>query len=187
LNATESLLLALCALAAHPMLAREPAVERHARPLFVLVLAYAGLALPDIDHPLPLDHRSALTHSAAPLALAFWRAVPRAAIAGLAIGLGLHLADDVVTTDMVGLATVKVPFLGSLGAWSYPWLLGHAALCTWLGATLLRGVLPDPRLRAAVLGATAVMAVWYLLGREGNLAALLLYGLLGWLVFRRGA
>ena len=88
--------------------------------LAVVLAAWAGTTLPDIDQFLPLDHRSALTHSLLPAALA-WRW--RAAAAGLALGLGLHLSADLFPNAMQGFATVKLPFAGSIG-----W---EASICGW--------------------------------------------------------
>jgi hypothetical protein len=130
-------------------------------------------------------YRSALTHSALPLALAFWR-FARPAAAGLAIGIGVHLAADLFPERMTDYALVKVPFGGALdSSASYLWLFANAALCTGLGALLLRPTVAHRRAQAVLLGATLLLAAWYLIVREGSLLALLLYALLAWLTLRR--
>ncbi len=84
-----AVLLALCLAQRWPDLARIMAL-----PALLLALI-AGLDLPDIDQPLPLDHRSAVTHSVLPALLALVRRWARPVAGGLALGLGLHLSADV--------------------------------------------------------------------------------------------
>jgi hypothetical protein len=119
----------------------------------LLLAAVAGLTFPDLDQSLPFfDHRSALTHSvlAALILTARRWLVPVAA--GLALGLALHLAADCFPEAMRGYATVKVPFAGSLGGWSYLWLGANAAAGAWLFGRLLDDGVPDVRLRTITLG-----------------------------------
>lgn len=122
--------------------------------IFALVIgaaaAWAGLWFPDVDLRLGLGHRSALTHSLlAPLLLMLvarreWQAT---AAAGLALGIGVHCAADLFPRAMWGLATVKLPFAGSIGAaWSY----------VWLGITAFAGIVVPLRLVAARHGAAAL-------------------------------
>jgi hypothetical protein len=149
--------------------------------LAAVLAACAGTTLPDIDQMLPLDHRSALTHSVLPAALTWrWRAVA----AGLALGLGLHLSADLFPNAMQGYATVKLPFAGSIG-WqaSYLWLAvnGFAALA--IGAWLL-GRLMGPRLALAVLGAVMLIGIAYLFATDGGWWALTMFGGTGWVALR---
>jgi hypothetical protein len=149
-----------------------------------VLAAWAGTTLPDIDQILPLEHRSALTHSVAPVALAWrWRVVA----AGLALGLGLHLSADLFPNAMQGLATVKLPFVGSIGwAASYVWLAVNAFAALAIGAWLL-GRLMGPRLALAVLGCVALIGIAYLFATDGGWWALMMFGGTGWLALRRRA
>lgn len=156
--------------------------------LAVLLAAWAGTTLPDIDLWLPIGHRSGLTHSILPAALAcLWRR-GRAAAAGLALGLGLHLSADLFPEVMRGFATVKLPLVGSIG-WeaSYIWFAVNAFACLALGAALL-GRLMGAKLALALLAAVALIGVAYLLSVDGGWWALAMFGGTGWLTLRkRGA
>ena len=146
----------------------------------------AGLTFPDVDQPLPLDHRSALTHSAAPaLALTVRRwCWPLAA--GLALGLGFHLAADVFPNAMIGFATVKLPFGGSIGgSASYLWLGANALACMAIGGLLLRGQFADPLHRRLLIGAAALAGSLYLVSVDGGWPALALLIVAGWLALGR--
>lgn len=147
----------------------------------LLVCVYAGLAFPDLDQPLPLDHRSALTHSVAPaLALTAVRWA-RAAAAGLALGLGFHLVADIFPNGMTGYATVAVPFAGRLDAGgSYAWLIANLAACGLVGAWLLDRAIAPARVKLATLVGTVLIGLWYLPRVDGGMPALLLLGVLGW-------
>jgi len=152
----------------------------------LLVCVIAGLTLPDIDQPLPLDHRSALTHSIGPALLALWRHWLRPAAAGLALGLGLHLAADVFPEAMIGYATVKLPLAGSIGSsGSYAWLASNAVLCAWLGGRLLAAELLVPAVRVAALVAVVVIGIFYLLSVDGGWWALAVYLAAAWFAWRR--
>lgn len=152
--------------------------------LAVLLAALAGTTLPDVDQPLAFGHRSALTHSVLPAALALrWRALA----AGLALGIGFHLSADLFPNAMQGFATVKLPFLGSIGAGaSYAWFAVNAVAALTLGAWLLGKVL-GPRLSLAVLGAVVTIGAAYLFATDGGWWALAMFGGTGWLAVRRRA
>jgi hypothetical protein len=155
-----------------------------ALPALMLALI-AGLDLPDIDQPLPLDHRSAVTHSIAPALLALTRRWARPIAGGLALGLGLHLSADVFPNAMIGFATVKLPFAGSIGAdASYVWLAGNALAAMALGGWLLREAVEARLLRAAALAAVALIGAAYLLGVDGGWPALAVFLVAGWAAFR---
>lgn len=144
----------------------------------------AGTTLPDIDQFLPLNHRSAVTHSVLPAALVWrWRAVA----AGLALGLGLHLSADLFPNAMQGFATVKLPFAGSIG-WeaSYLWFAINAFAALTIGAWLLGGIM-GPKLALAVLSAVALIGVVYLFATDGGWWALMMFGGTGWLALKRRA
>ncbi len=155
-----------------------------ALPALLLALV-AGLTLPDIDQPLPLDHRSAVTHSIAPALLAMLRRWAWPVAGGLAFGLGLHLAADVFPNSMIGFATVKLPFGGSIGAnASYYWLAGNALAAIALGGWLLRGAVQAGWLRFLVLVAIALIGASYLIGVDGGWPALATFLLAGWAALR---
>lgn len=147
----------------------------------------AGTTLPDLDLLLPIGHRSALTHSLLPLALALVATRWRPVMAGLAIGIGLHLAADTFPNAMRGYATVKLPGLGSLGvAGSYAWLGVQALAATLAGAVLLAAALPG-RLALVTAMALTGVGVAYLFATDGGWPALAVYGAFGWLAIRRHA
>lgn len=151
----------------------------------VILTAWAGTTFPDIDQVLPLGHRSALTHSVLPAALACsWRQ-GRVFAAGFALGLGLHLSADLFPEAMRGFATVKLPFAGSIG-WqaSYVWFAVNAFVSLSLGAWLL-GRLLGPKLALATLAAVALLGVAYLFTVDGGWWALAMFSGTGWLAFRR--
>ena len=151
----------------------------------LLLAAFAGLTFPDLDQSLPLfDHRSALTHSVLAALVAAGRRWLVAVAAGLALGLGLHLAADCFPEAMRGYATVKVPFVGSIGAWSYLWLGANAAAAAWLFGRLLVDSVPDRRLRYATLGAAVLLGIAYLIRVDGGFFALGTGACLGWASWR---
>lgn len=150
-----------------------------------LLAAWAMTRLPDLDLMLGLGHRSGLTHSLAPAAIAalgrrWW---PFAA--GVAIGVGLHLSADLFPNAMRGYATVKLPGAGSIGATaSYAWFAANGLAALLLGFVLLRRSLA-PSLLLPVLGAMAMLALVYLFSTDGGWWALSLFGASGWLATRR--
>lgn len=153
----------------------------------LLLCVYAGLTIPDIDQPLPLDHRSALTHGILPaLGLAALRWA-RPAAAGLALGVAFHLAADVFPNAMTGYATVAVPFSGRFDATgSYAWLAANAAACAGLGAWLLHRTLPALRTRLAAALGTAAIGLPYLFRVDGGWPVLALLLVTTWLFVRSG-
>lgn len=180
------LLISLVWLAAAILLVRishRPAVHAAA----IVCAGVAGTTLPDLDLLLPIGHRSGLTHSLLPLTLALIARHRRPVLAGLAIGISLHLAADTFPNAMRGFATVKLPGIGSLGiSGSYLWLGGQAAVATLVGAALLASALPTglALLTALVL---AGIGIAYLFVTDGGWPALLIYGGSGWALVRRRA
>jgi hypothetical protein len=153
----------------------------------VLLAAWAGTTLPDIDQLLPLGHRSALTHSVLPALAAGAHPRGRAVASGLGFGTGLHLSADLFPNAMTGYALVKLPGLGALGApASYAWFALHALLALALGAWLLRAVLPG-RALLPMLAALAAIGAVYLFGTDGGWPALALFVAGGWIAWRRRA
>ena len=146
--------------------------------------AWAGTTLPDLDLTLGLGHRSGLTHSVAPIAVACWRRHWRPVAAGLALGIGLHLSADLFPNAMRGFAMIRLPGVGSLGAErSYLWIAvnGTAALAAGVGllvTSMARGV------AAIVLGAVGLAGTAYLFRTDGGWAALALFAVAGWLAVR---
>lgn len=151
----------------------------------VILAAVAGLTLPDIDAAIGLGHRSGLTHSMLPALPALFRRHWHPLAAGLAIGLGLHLAADAFPNAMTGYATVKLPFAGGIGATaSYAWLGLNAAAATAIGVD--RILAQFGRTTAIVLLATLlIVGIGYLLRTDGGWPVLALGALAGWLILRR--
>ncbi len=165
--------------------------DRSGRPwvqaVAVVLAGIAGTTLPDLDLLLPIGHRSGVTHSLLPIALALFATRWRPVMAGLAIGIGLHLAADSFPNAMRGYATVKLPGMGSVGATaSYGWLGIQAAMASVGGAVLLAASLP---LRIAMVTATLLVAIGiaYLFATDGGWPALAIYAAFGWLAVRRRA
>lgn len=181
-----SLLLALLALAALRVAMPNPQALAWLAAPALLVCVYAGLTFPDIDQPLPLDHRSALTHGIAPaLALGPWRWA-RPAAAGLAFGLALHLAADIFPDAMTGYATVAIPFAGRLDAGaSYAWLIANALACALFGTALAARCIPGALPQAVAFAGIALIGLWYLPRVDGGLPALLILLGAAWLLARR--
>jgi len=151
----------------------------------VVCSGIAGTTLPDLDLLLPIGHRSGLTHSLLPLALALFGARRRAVLAGLAIGIGLHLAADSFPNAMRGYATIKLPGIGALGVTgSYAWLGGQALAATLIGAATLAAALPI-RLALPTAAALALVGIAYLFATDGGWPALAVYAAFGWLAVRR--
>ena len=172
-------------LLAAAILLQHLAGERAWSPVPVLLLAMAaGLDLPDLDQVLPLAHRSALTHSLLPAALALGQRRWWPLAAGLGWGTAMHLAADTFPNAMRGYATVKLPLLGSIGAGpSYAWLalnaLAGGLIGLWLAGTHLAG-----RTRWVVLAAMGLSGCAYLLNTDGGWAALALLVGIGGLALR---
>ena len=157
--------------------------------LAVIVAAWLGTTLPDVDLGLGLGHRSGVTHSVLPIAACAWRRRWRAVAAGLALGIALHLAADCFPNAMRGFARVKLPGLGSLDAEkSYGWLFVNAMLALAAGAGLVVATHP-PRLAAVAFAAVAVLGVAYLFRTDGGWWVLACVGLAGggwlWLAAKR--
>jgi len=146
----------------------------------LLIAAFAGLTLPDIDQPLPLDHRSALTHSILPALAMFARRWALPVASGLAFGTGLHLSADLFPNAMIGFATVKLPFAGSIGAeGSYAWIAINLIACLCIGGFALRRAVAHHGARRLALGAIALLGAFYLLRVDGGWAALALFLAIG--------
>jgi hypothetical protein len=153
----------------------------------LILAAWAGTTLPDIDMCVGLGHRSGLTHSILPAAIACARRRWLPVAAGLALGLGLHLSADLFPNAMRGFATIKLPGAGSIGAGpSYLWFAANAAAALVLGAWLL-GKVAGPKLALAVLAGVALIGIAYLFTTDGGWWALAMFGGTGWLAVRRPA
>lgn len=174
------LLIALLWLGAAILLVRissRPAVHAAA----IVCAGIAGTTLPDLDLLLPIGHRSALTHSLLPLGLALFARHWRPVMAGLAIGIGLHLAADAFPNAMRGFATVKLPGFGSLGvSGSYAWLGVQAVMATLAGAVLLAAALPIG-LALSTAPILMLIGVAYLFATDGGWWALTCYAAFGWI------
>lgn len=174
------LLLALAALLVK-LAARWPILALAAVP----AAALAGTTLPDFDMSLGLGHRSGLTHSMVPVALACWNRRWWPLAAGLALGVGLHLSADTFPNSMRGFATVKLPGAGSIGGGaSYLWLGANALAALVTGTLLLRRIAP-PVAAAILLVIVAAIGIGYLFVTDGGWPALLVLGGAGWAITRR--
>lgn len=131
--------------------------------LIVLVAGLAvGLQLPDVDHVFFfLTHRSALTHGVILPCLALLLVRDRGrllqlAVAGLALGIAVHLSFDLFPRRWVGFAQIHAPLVGYLdGALSVLWIAGNMVACCYLALVAV----PARRL----LGLALVVAGWGLL------------------------
>lgn len=156
-----------------------------------LVLAgfAVGLGVPDLDFVLPfVVHRSALTHSVLPALLLLLHPLRGRIACGVALGIGVHLAADSFPNAMIGYATIKLPFVGSLGrAGSYIWLGANALAALLMGSVLASRTLAPPW-GAVVLASVALGSVVYLAVTDGGwpvLALSAVAGALGWRARRR--
>ena len=150
----------------------------------------AGTTLPDLDLLLGLSHRNLLTHSLLPalplLPHPRWRPVA----IGLLIGLGLHLSADTFPNAMRGLATVKVPGAGSIGAAaSYVWLATNAVAGLigggWLLGRFLREQDMSPVSGLVMTAGLILLGGGYLLRTDGGWWALAALAALAWYALRR--
>ncbi|TVV76344.1 hypothetical protein [Sphingomonas solaris] len=150
----------------------------------VIAAGAAGLRLPDIDAPLGLDHRSALTHCILPLLIALLDRRTWPVAAGLGFGIGFHLAADLFPASMRGYATIKLPLWGSIGVLpSYLWIAANAA-ANLTGGVLLLDRIATRRTAIVVLVAIAVLGAAYLLRTPGGWYAFVMLAGLGWLILR---
>ena len=153
----------------------------------VVMAGIAGTTLPDLDLLLPIGHRSGLTHSLLPLALALFATRWRPDAGRCRSPVPPPPAADSFPNAMRGYATVKLPWAGSIGATaSYAWLGGQAVVASVAGAVLLAAALP---LRIAMVAAAllAAIGIAYLFATDGGWPALAIYAAFGWLAVRRRA
>jgi hypothetical protein len=151
----------------------------------VTIVAFViGLTVPDVDLHLWLGHRSALTHSIAPACALLARRQWHPAACGVAAGTGLHLAADSFPNRMIGYATVKLPFAGSIGATgSYAWLALNALAALALAAWLARRLHAPWMARSLTLAVTVAGAA-YLWRTDGGWPVLALAAAAAWLSWR---
>ncbi len=147
--------------------------------------ALAGLTFPDTDQFLPLlRHRSAVTHSMliVLVCLADRRLHPVAA--GLALGIGFHLAADCFPVSMRGFATVKMPFAGTLDTQnSYIWLAANAVAGSYVFGMLVER-LYGPQMQIAAMVGALLLGATYLAGVPGGFRALAVYAAIFWVGWR---
>ena len=150
----------------------------------IVLAAAAGTRLPDLDTPLRLRHRSALTHGILPLAVALLDHRTWPVAAGLGFGIGVHLAADLFPGTMRGDATIKLPVWGAIGVVpSYLWIAINAA-ANLVGGIVVLERIATQRVVAGALAATGVLGAAYLLRAQGGWPALAMLALLGWLMTR---
>ena len=160
-----------------------PIIEQLLLPLTSFGLALLlGLQFPDIDLYTPgLKHRSALTHSALLpwlLTLVNYPAV----LAGLAMGMAIHILADVFPKAWVGGALVKMPFFGSLGKLSPFWLMLNCLICFAMALNFTLN--QDDWVKIGSLAMSITLMLWYMIRKERSLppllTALMIIGVLLW-------
>ena len=112
----------------------------------LIVGLFIGLQLPDADRvfTLFLRHRSLVTHTfLIPLACALyaWRrdSWKELGVAGLSLGMMVHLAFDLFPRRWSGYALINAPLVGTLDATSsLLWIFSGVLGCAILAALLLR-------------------------------------------------
>lgn len=151
----------------------------------VTIVAFMiGLTAPDVDLHLWLGHRSAVTHSIVPACALLARRRWYPAACGVAAGTGLHLAADSFPNRMIGYATVKLPFAGSLEAGaSYAWLALNALAALALAAWLARR-LHAPWVALLLTLAAVVAGAGYLWRTDGGWPVLALAAAATWIMWR---
>lgn len=133
-------------------------------PLLFLAGLMAGIRLPDIDLVLPgFRHRSGITHSFL-MAFFFWLMGWYAIAAGLALGVGMHLASDMQPKAWTGGALIKFPMLGSIGLISPLWILANILGCAFVWLEVMSvSTVPD---RQLMLMVSLFGVLWYFTREE---------------------
>jgi hypothetical protein len=171
---------------ASAILLAEVSRHRGAGAAAVLLACVSGTTLPDLDLSLGLVHRSILTHGPLlPVLLLLGPPRWQPVAAGLALGIGLHVAADTFPNAMTGYATVKLPFAGSIGvSVSYLWLAVNALALSIAGGVLLARLFPPKWVLGLVAGSAAI-GIAYLFVTDGGWPALGVYAAFGWLAVRQ--
>lgn len=155
----------------------EPLGELRRLPVF-FAWAIAGLILPDVDQAVPLlPHRSGLTHSILPCLAILWFG-GRLAAAGTAAGIAVALADDLFPNRFIGAALIHLPFVGSIGLMTIPWLITNVAACLGFFILILSVELQKRATLTAAFVFSLSLAFAYLALYRQNIAALVLLLLL---------
>ncbi|MFD1952498.1 hypothetical protein ACFSGX_17105 [Sphingomonas arantia] len=147
--------------------------------------ALSGLTFPDVDQFVPLlRHRSALTHSLLVVLLCMADRRLHPVAAGLALGIGFHLAADCFPASMRGFATVKVPLAGTFDTQgSYMWLAINAVAGSYVFGMLVER-LYDPQVQIIALVGALLLGATYLAGVPGGYRALAVYAAIFWVGWR---
>ncbi|WP_330925878.1 hypothetical protein [Candidatus Sororendozoicomonas aggregata] len=160
-----------------------PVIKQLLIPVVNFTLALIlGIRLPDIDLFTPgLKHRCALTHSALVPWLLTVINYPFI-LAGMAMGMAIHLLADVFPKAWVGGALVKMPLLGSLGIFSPFWLMVNCLFC--LAISLQTLVLQEAWSMTLTFALSLLVMLWYFIRKEKSmpplLTALMIIGVLVW-------
>ncbi len=156
-----------------------------------LGLTAVGIYLPDIDQGLPfLTHRSGLTHSVLPI-VALWRLLPPALMGGMALGIAVTLAADLFPEAWTGFATIHLPFVGSIGLLSAPWIAVNMLIACAVAQREIARMDGRSPLVLSYLVAAPLVAATYSLGNEQKILPLLAFlaawlGVLAYAGARRG-
>lgn len=157
---------------------------RSATALLIFILGLIiGANMPDFDRqfsPL-LRHRSIITHSwLIPGVLLLWARIARnrddwhALIAGLCIGIAVHLSFDLFPRNWYGYALITFPLISQRtdGTFSWLWIASSIVICLVIAATL------TPKDQRSILTLAALSAfIWCVPGEQGVLGAALFLGL----------
>lgn len=144
-------------------------IENLLKNLAILVFIFIGLRVPDIDLKLMdvLHHRSIVTHSLLlPLSLLLFRVkLLKPCIAGLCIGISIHLTADAMS-PMRGFALIYLPkpFKTSIGSWqSLVWLAVNSVIGGLIAIWLCRGE------KFTIMVLFSVSALTYSIVNENNI------------------
>ncbi|MDP0561626.1 MAG: hypothetical protein QS721_04550 [Candidatus Endonucleobacter sp. (ex Gigantidas childressi)] len=141
-----------------------------------------GLRFPDVDLYTPgLKHRSAVTHSALLPWLVTLLGNP-AILAGLSIGMAIHIFADIFPKAWIGGALVKMPLFGSLGKLSPYWLTLNCLVCLAIGMQSVS--INGDSVKYGSLCLSLIILLWYLIKKEKSmpplLSAFMIIGVLCW-------
>ncbi len=149
-----------------------PVIEQLVKPLFSFGLAMVlGIRFPDVDlFTLGLKHRSAITHSLLLPWLLTLTGYP-SVVAGLAMGMAIHILADVFPKAWIGGALVKMPLFGSLGKLSPFWLMANFLGCLVLALHTIS--IQGDWIQFGSFAMAITATLWYMIRKEKSLPPLL--------------
>ena len=140
------------------------------------IAVFLGMFFPDVDQIFPYfgQHRSAITHSVLAVLILSWLAARHAA-GGLSAGTGLHLSADLFPNAWTGYATIKVPFIGSIGLLSFVWIIVNALAAVYIAAYFIKFCWPRQGSRVVVSVGLLGTAYVYEITWEKSLLAMAVF------------